>query len=154
MRVNFVLNGSQVSFDINPNEHLAPVLRRNGILSIKVGCNESSCGACTILVDNKPVLACSFLAIRAEGKNILTVEGIQQEASRIADFFADEGADQCGYCTPGHAMIIHALKEEYKDRMPSDEEIKNYLVGNLCRCSGYQSQLIAVKNYLKECIHG
>ena len=154
MKVNFKLNGSHVSYEIKENEYLAQVLRRNGVLSIKIGCNQSACGACTVIVDNKPVLSCSYLAIRAEGKEIITVEGIQEEASRIADFFADEGADQCGFCAPGHALIIHALKEEYKDKMPSDEEIKSFLVGNLCRCSGYQGQLEAVKKYLKECIHG
>ena len=154
MELKFYLNNTLVTWDVEPDEYLSHALRRNGVLSIRVGCDETVCGSCTVLVDEKPVLSCGVLAMKVEGKHVTTVEGIQEEANRLADFFGDEGADQCGYCAPGHAMIIHALKEEYKDKMPSDEEIKSYLIGNLCRCSGYQSQLIAVKNYLKECIHG
>lgn len=148
MKIKFNLNGTDVEYNVRPDEYLSEALRANGILSVKVGCNETACGTCTVLVDNKPVLSCSLLAARVDGKKVLTVEGIQEEAKRIADFFADEGADQCGYCTVGFAMIIHALKMEYKN--PTDDQIKDYIVGNICRCSGYQSQLKAIKAYLAE----
>ena len=148
MKLRFFLNDTEVVYDIQPDEYLAQALRRNGVLSIRLGCNESACGSCTVLVDDKPVLSCSVLAAKVEGKHVTTVEGIQEEANRIADFFADEGADQCMFCGVGQAMIIHALRKEYKN--PTDDQIKDYLVGNLCRCSGYQSQFKAVKAYLEE----
>ena len=148
MKVKFYLNNTEVQYEIRPDEYLAEVLRRNGVLSIRIGCNESACGACTVLVDDKPVLSCSMLAAKAEGKHITTVEGIQEEAQKIADYFADEGADQCSFCGVGFAMIVYSLRKTYKN--PTDEQIKDYLVGNLCRCTGYQSQILAIKKYLKE----
>lgn len=144
--IKFNLNGVDVYWEVSPDEYFADTLRRNGILSIRVGCNETACGACTILLDDKPVLSCSLLAVRVDGKKVTTVEGIQEEAKLISDYFSDQGADQCGYCSTGFALIVYALKKEYKN--PTDEQIRNYLVGNLCRCSGYQSQFIAVKKYL------
>ena len=148
MKIKFNLNGTDVEYDVRPDEYLAEALRAHGILSIKVGCNETACGSCTVLVDDKPVLSCSMLAAKVDGRRVLTVEGIQEEANRLSDFFSDEGADQCGFCTVGFAMIVHALKLEYKD--PTEEQIKDYIVGNLCRCTGYQSQLKAIKAFLAE----
>ena len=148
MKVKFNLNGTNVEYEVRPDDYLADVLRQNGILSIKVGCNESACGSCTVLINEKPVLSCSVLAVSVEGKNVLTVEGIQEEASRIADFIADQGADQCGYCLSGFALMVHALVREYDN--PTDDQIKDFLVGNICRCSGYQAQLKAIKAYLAE----
>lgn len=148
MKVKFNLNGTNVEYEVRADEYLADALRAHGIYSVKVGCNESACGSCTVLINEKPVLSCSVLAASVEGKNVLTVEGIQDEAKRLADFIADEGADQCGYCLSGFALIVHALVREYKN--PTDEQIKDFLVGNICRCSGYQAQLKAIKNYLKE----
>lgn len=147
MELKFNLNGTDVIWDVQPNEYLSQALRRNGILSIRIGCDEAACGSCTVLVDDKPVLSCGVLAMKVEGKRVTTVEGIQEEASRLADFVADEGGDQCSFCGVGLAMIVHALKKEYKH--PTDKQIEDYLVGNLCRCSGYQSHLIAVKKFLE-----
>jgi len=148
MLVTFFLNNVEVSYSVNPGEYLADTLRRHGVKSIKIGCNESSCGSCTLLVDNKPMMSCSLLTASVEGKHITTVEGIQEEAAKISAHFAAEGADQCGFCNVGYALVIYSLKREYKN--PTDEEIKNYIVGNLCRCSGLQSQFNAIKAYLKE----
>ncbi len=148
MRLKFFLNNTEVVYDIDPDEYLAQALRRNGVLSIHIGCNGSSCGACTVLVDEKPVLSCGLLAAKVEGKHVTTVEGIQEEAKRLSHYFGEEGADQCSYCAPGFALIVHALLKEYKN--PTDEQIKDFLVGNLCRCSGYQSQFKAIKAYLAE----
>ena len=148
MLVKFYLNNVEVSYDVRPDEYLAETLRRNGLKSIKVGCNETSCGSCTLLIENKPVMSCSILTASIEGKHVTTVEGIQEEAKKIAHYFAEEGADQCGFCNVGYALVIYALKREIKN--PTDDEIKDYIVGNLCRCSGLYSQLKAIKAYLKE----
>ncbi len=148
MLVTFFLNNTEVSYSVNPGEYLADTLRKHGLKSIKVGCNESSCGSCTLLVDNKPMMSCSLLTASVEGKHITTIEGIQEEAAKISRCFSEEGADQCGFCNVGYALVIYSLKREYKN--PTDEEIKNYIVGNLCRCSGLHSQMNAIKAYLKE----
>ena len=148
MVVTFYLNNVQVSYSVKPGEYLADTLRNHGLKSIKIGCDESSCGSCTLLVDDKPMMSCSLLTASVEGKHITTIEGIQEEAAKISKHFSDEGADQCGFCNVGYALVIYSLKREYKN--PTDEEIKDYIVGNLCRCSGLQSQLNAIKAYLKE----
>ena len=148
MLVTFFLNNTEVSYSVNPGEYLADTLRKHGLKSIKVGCNESSCGSCTLLVNNKPMMSCSLLTASVEGKHITTIEGIQEEAAKISRCFSEEGADQCGFCNVGYALVIYSLKREYKN--PTDEEIKNYIVGNLCRCSGLHSQMNAIKAYLKE----
>ena len=148
MLVSFYLNDVKVTYDVNPGEYLATTLRNHGVKSVKIGCNESSCGSCTLLLDGKPVMSCSVLTVSIEGKHVTTVEGIQEEAARISHYFSEEGADQCGFCNVGYALVVYALKREYKN--PTDEEITNYIVGNLCRCSGLQSQMKAIKAYLKE----
>ena len=148
MLVTFFLNNTEVSYSVNPGEYLADTLRKHGLKSIKVGCNESSCGSCTLLVDNKPMMSCSLLTASVAGKHIITIEGIQEEAAKISRCFSEEGADQCGFCNVGYALVIYSLKREYKN--PTDEEIENYIVGNLCRCSGLHSQMNAIKAYLKE----
>jgi len=148
MLVTFFLNNTKVSYSVNPGEYLADTLRKHGLKSIKVGCNESSCGSCTLLVDNKPMMSCSLLTASVEGKHITTIEGIQEEAAKISRCFSEEGADQCGFCNVGYALVIYSLKREFKN--PTDEEIKNYIVGNHCRCSGLHSQMNAIKAYLKE----
>ena len=148
MKVSFYLNDVLVSYDIKPQEYLASTLRNHGIKSIKIGCNETTCGSCTLLLEGKPVMSCGVLTASIEGKHVTTVEGIQEEAKKIAHYFAEEGADQCGFCNVGYALTVYALKRELKD--PTDDEIKDYIVGNLCRCSGLLSQLKAIKAYLKE----
>ena len=148
MLVTFYLNNVQVTYDVKPGEYLATTLRNHGVKSVKIGCNESSCGSCTVLVENKPSMSCSILTASVEGKHITTVEGIQEEAAKISYYFSEEGADQCGFCNTGMALTVYSLKREYKN--PTDEEIRNYVVGNLCRCTGLQSQFKAIKAYLKE----
>ena len=148
MLVTFYLNNVCVSYDVRPDEYLARTLRNHGIKSIKIGCDETSCGSCTVLLEGKPAMSCGILSASIEGKHVTTVEGIQEEAAKIANYFGEEGVDQCGFCNTGYALTIYALKRELKN--PSDEEIKNYVVGNLCRCSGLQGQINAIKAYLKE----
>ena len=115
-------------------------------MSVKKGCDASSCGTCTVLVNGKPMLSCSLLTVRLQNKHIITVDGIHDEVEKISTYFGLEGADQCGFCNPGMALSIYALKQMLSN--PSSEDIKTFLVGNLCRCSGYQAQFKAIKRYL------
>ena len=146
MVVKFNLNGLDVEYVIKPGEYLLDTLRSNGIKSVKKGCDASACGVCTVLVDDKPVLSCSLLTAKVEGHRVTTVEAIQDEAAELSEYFSREGSDQCGYCNAAYALMVHALKKE--NPHPTDEEIKDFMVGNLCRCTGYQSQQKAIKAYL------
>lgn len=147
MLVKFTLNGISKEVNIKPGEYLLDTLRSIGVKSVKKGCNGSSCGACVVLVDDKPVLSCSVLTARVNGKRVDTVESIQDEASELSSYFSKEGADQCGFCNASLALMVHALKKENPN--PSDEEIANYVVGNICRCTGYQAQQKAIRAYLR-----
>lgn len=146
MEVKFNLNGLDVIWSVQPGEFLLDSLRAHNIKSVKKGCDGSACGVCTVLVDDKPVLSCSLLTAKVEGHRVTTVEAIQDEAAALSECFSREGADQCGYCNAAVALMVHALKKE--NPHPTDEEIKDYMVGNLCRCTGYQSQNRAIKAYL------
>ena len=146
MEIKLTINEETKTVNMNPGDFLLDTLRHLGYLSVRRGCDTTSCGVCIILIDGSPVPSCSYLTIRAEGKKITTVEGIQTEAHKIATYFGEEGADQCGFCNPSMALTLYALKQEMKD--PTDEEINRYLVGNLCRCTGYISQHKAIRKYL------
>lgn len=146
MIVKFNLNGIDVEIIAKPGEYLLDTLRNYGIKSVKNGCNSSSCGACTVLMDDKPILSCSILTAKVEGHSIMTVEAIQEEAAKLSECFAKEGADQCGFCNAAYALMVHALIKE--NPHPTDEEIRDYMVGNLCRCTGYQSQHKAVSTFI------
>lgn len=126
---------------------LLDMLRREGLMGAKRGCETSNCGLCTVWVEGKPVLSCSVLAASVNEKHITTIEGLQEEAKAFGVFLANEGADQCGYCSPGLVMTVLAMERELKN--PTEDEIKHYLVGNLCRCTGYMSQLRAITKYLQ-----
>ncbi|MDD3712658.1 MAG: 2Fe-2S iron-sulfur cluster-binding protein [Candidatus Izemoplasmatales bacterium] len=146
MKINLKINGQSRQFLIEPNEYLLDVLRKNDYLSVRRGCDNTSCGVCTVLIDNKPVPSCSVLAARCENKEITTVEGVEKEVEKLARYFGELGADQCGYCNPSMALTVYALKLENKNA--SIEEVKEYLVGNLCRCTGYIAQHEAIMKYL------
>ena len=146
MEIKIKLNGRMVSDHIEPDLLLIDFLRSHGCLSVKRGCETSNCGLCTVLMDEKPILSCSMLAARADGHSITTLEGLQEEAADFVGYIADQGADQCGFCNPGFVMNTIALLRENPD--PTDEEIKAYLAGNLCRCSGYDGQLRGIRGYL------
>ena len=148
MEVKFQLNGKPAAADIEPDCMLLDLLRDMGCYSVKRGCDTTNCGLCTVLVDGKPSLSCAMPAARAEEKEIVTLEGLQEEAEDFGRFLAKEGAEQCGYCSPGFIMNVIAMMRELND--PSIEEIKEYLAGNLCRCSGYEGQMRAIQNYMKE----
>ncbi len=146
MQIQILLNEKKVTADIAPDMLLIDFLRSQGCYSVKRGCETSNCGLCTVFVDDRPVLSCSLLAARADGHKVTTLEGLQEEAEGFGAFIADEGAEQCGFCNPGLMMNGIAMFRENQD--PTDEEIKEYLAGNLCRCSGYEGQLRGIRAYI------
>lgn len=146
MLINIVLNGKKITRDIEPDLLLIDFIRKEGCFSVKRGCETSNCGLCTVFLNDKPVLSCSLLAARADGQQITTLEGLQEEAAEFGAFIADQGAEQCGFCNPGFIMNALALFRENPE--PGEEEIKEYLAGNLCRCSGYEGQLRGILNFL------
>ena len=146
MNIELTLNGKKISSEIEPDLLLIDLVRAHGCASVKRGCETSNCGLCTVLMDGVPVLSCSILAARAEGHVIQTLEGLQEEAEEFVGFIADQGAEQCGFCNPGFVMNTIALLRENPD--PSDDDIRAYLAGNLCRCSGYEGQLRGIRAYL------
>ena len=146
MEIKLTLNGRAVAASIEPDLLLIDFLRDHGCLSVKRGCESEVCGLCTVLLDGQPILSCSMLAARASGHSVQTLEGLQAEAQEFVGFIADQGADQCGFCNPGFVMNTIALLRENPD--PTDDEIRAFLAGNLCRCSGYEGQLRGIRNFL------
>ena len=147
MRINIILNGRNIQAETAPDELLIDFVRKQGALSVKRGCETSNCGLCTVFLEDKPVLSCSVLAVRADGKRVTTLEGLKEEAEQFGAFIADQGAEQCGFCNPGFVMNALALFRENPD--PDEEEIREYLAGNLCRCAGYEGQLRGIQAYLR-----
>ncbi len=125
---------------------LLDLLRQLGFKSVKRGCDTTNCGLCTVYMDGMPVLSCSVPAARADGHKITTLEGVLDEAEEFTKFMAAEGAEQCGYCNPGFIMNVLAMKRELNN--PTEAQIREFLEGNLCRCTGYEGHLRAIKQYL------
>ena len=146
MNIKFWLNGIQRQEEVDPGMLLIDFLREKGCYSVKRGCETANCGLCTVLMDEKPILSCSMLAARIDGKKIVTLEGLQKEAEEFGTFHANEGAEQCGFCNPGFIMNVIAMLRELEE--PDEEQIKEYLAGNLCRCSGFVSQTASILKYL------
>ena len=146
MTITIQLNGRPVTAEVSPDTLLLDLVRDHGCASVKCGCETAGCGLCTVFLDDVPVLSCSVLAARADGHAVTTLEGLQEEAAEFVGFIADQGADQCGFCNPGFVMNTIALLRDNPD--PTDDEIRAYLAGNLCRCSGYEGQLRGIRNYL------
>jgi len=140
------LNGKDVTVEIEPSALLVDVLRDQlGLTGTKVGCSNGECGACTVLLDGEPVVSCLLPAMKANGRSVVTVEGLgmERELHALQQAFIEEGAVQCGYCTPGMLMSAKALLD--KNPNPSEEEIKRAISGNLCRCTGYVKIIKAIK---------
>lgn len=146
MQITLTINDKLVTWDVEKDEFLADTLRSHGLLSVKKACETSCCGLCTVWVEDKSVLSCTILSVRAHGKKITTIEGVPREAEEFARVLTAEGSEQCGFCSPGFIMNVLAMKNELVN--PTDEEIIHYLTGNLCRCTGYMGQLRAVKTFL------
>ena len=147
MEVKFILNGKQACVEAAGDTILLDVLRELGCHSVKCGCETTNCGLCTVWIDGKSRLSCSILAASIEGQEVTTLEGVKEEAEEFGTFLANEGAEQCGFCSRGFIMNVLAMVRELED--PGTDEIKEYLSGNLCRCTGYMGQLRAIKKYLQ-----
>lgn len=146
MEITLTLNGKKLTRSVEADTILLDLLRNEGCYSVKRGCDTTNCGLCTVFMDDMPVLSCGLLVARAAGHKITTMEGLQKEAAEFGAFIADQGAEQCGFCNPG--MIMNALALLRENPEPTEEEIKEFLAGNLCRCSGYEGQLRGIQNFI------
>ena len=146
MQISIVLNGKKIQEEIEPDLLLIDFVRKHGCKSVKRGCETSGCGLCTVFLDDKPVLSCSILAARVDGHKVTTLEGLKEEAEEFGAFIADQGAEQCGFCNPGFIMNVFAMLRELED--PTEDEIREYLSGNLCRCSGFVGQTRSILKFL------
>jgi aerobic carbon-monoxide dehydrogenase small subunit len=143
--IRFILNGRPASAVIGTNWNLVELLHSLGLTGARESCGQGLCGCCTVLVDGVAVSGCLYFAVRAEGKNIATVENLDAEGtlSPVQQAFIETGAFQCGYCTPGFVLMAHQLLKTNPD--PSEDDIRHYLSGNLCRCAAYPEILEAVR---------
>jgi carbon-monoxide dehydrogenase small subunit len=144
--ITLTLNGEARTVDVEPSDLLLDVLRdRLGVKSPKIGCERGDCGVCTVLLDGKPVRSCIILAMEADGHEIVTVEGLSREGiTPLQQAFIDRNAFQCGFCAPGVVLAVTALLRD--NPHPTDDEIREAVAGNLCRCTGYDSIVQAVKS--------
>ena len=148
MELKLTLNGRAVAASVEADTLLIDFLRAQGCLSVKRGCETANCGLCTVWLDGKPVLSCSVPAARVNERHVTTLEGIQDEAEAFGKYLVGEGAEQCGFCSTGLIMNVVAMKKELDH--PTDDEIRHYLEGNLCRCTGYMGQMRAIRQYVDE----
>jgi len=151
MKLEFKVNGKNVSLEVPPDRRLLDILRENlGLTGTKEGCGEGECGACTVLLDRRAVHSCLTVAAQLSGKEVVTIEGLSDigEMSDLQRAFVEETAIQCGYCTTGMVMSARALL--YENPNPTEEEIRMALAGNICRCSGYTQIIRAVKRAAAE----
>lgn len=150
--LTMTVNGSEVTIPVDDRESLADTLRdRLGLTSVKKGCEVGECGACTVLVDGEAMDSCIYLSVWAEGRRVMTVEGIKSptgELSPIQQAFIDEAATQCGFCTPG--LIMTAVEIVGTGKRYSREELRKLISGHLCRCTGYESILNAMERIVDE----
>lgn len=147
MIVSMTLNGKKIADEVSPDMTLFQFVRKHGCYSVKCGCETTNCGLCTVFLDDQPVLSCAVLVARVNGHKVETLEGLQKEAEEFGRFIADQGAEQCGFCNPGMIMNAIAMFRELEE--PTDEQIKQYLAGNLCRCSGYEGQLRGIHDFME-----
>jgi aerobic-type carbon monoxide dehydrogenase small subunit (CoxS/CutS family) len=145
--ISLIVNGFQRNVEVEARTTLLDMVREQfGLTGAKLGCDIQVCGTCTLLLDGKPVSACSVLAVDANGCDVLTLEGLSEKDALhpLQEAFMEFGALQCGYCTSGFILTAKALLEEYP--RPSEQQIRDYLAGNFCRCGCYQEIMQAVKN--------
>jgi carbon-monoxide dehydrogenase small subunit len=145
--VSITVNGTAYARDVEPRDLLVYFVREElGLTGTHVGCDTSQCGACTVLLDNRPVKACTLFAVQADGRQLMTIEGLANDGKLhpLQQAFWDEHGLQCGFCTPGFLMTAAALLES--NPRPSEEEIRKGLEGNLCRCTGYANIVRAVQS--------
>jgi len=139
IEVSFTLNGRLQEIEVEPHELLLNVIReRLGLTGVKLSCDVQVCGACTLLVDGRPVSACTTLAFEVRGRSVLTIEGLAEDGKLhpLQDAFIEHGGFQCGFCTPGMILAAKALLDENPN--PTEDELKHFMHGNICRCTGYK----------------
>ena len=143
--INFTLNGEPVSTAIEPHRNLVELLQRFDLLGARESCGQGLCGCCTVLVDDVAVSGCLYFGVWVDGKKVTTVEHLDSDGSlsKVQQAFIDCGAYQCGFCTPGFVLMTHQVLKQ--NPAPSDDDIKHYLSGNLCRCAAYPEIIEAVK---------
>ena len=144
MEIQFVLNDKQVKAEVGADTILLNVLRDLGCKSVKCGCETTNCGLCTVWLDSTPVLSCAVPAMRTQGRQVTTLEGLKEEAEEFGRFLGEQGAEQCGFCSPGMILATCALLRENPN--PTEAQIRRGLSGNLCRCTGYQAMVDAVES--------
>ena len=145
MLISFILNGRETCLEIQPEMRLIDLLRDQlGLTGSKEGCGEGECGACTVIMDGKAVHSCLVLALQIRGREIITIEGLAKngDLDRIQAAFINNGAVQCGYCTPG--MIMSAKVLLMQNPHPTDDQIRTAIAGNICRCTGYSKIIAAI----------
>lgn len=148
-KISFILNGEKRSVYVEPNDLLLDVLRdKLGIKSPKYGCGRGDCGTCTVLLNGKSVRSCLILAVEVDGQEIMTLEGISKDGlTGLQEYFLKHNSFQCGYCTPGMTLTLEEFLK--KNPKPNEEEVKEAISGNLCRCTGYIPIIRAVMDYVK-----
>ena len=151
MTVRLTVNAESKEWSIAPGDLLLDVLRREGYFGVKRGCEKGECGACTVLVEGKPINSCLMFAAQADGREVLTIEGLAHgdTLDPLQEAFLDHGASQCGFCTPGMILAAKALLE--KNPNPSEREVREAMTGNYCRCTGYVKPVEAVLAAAKAC---
>jgi carbon-monoxide dehydrogenase small subunit len=148
MDVNVKLNGKSLRMEVAPQDKLCDTLRKYGCPSVKTGCKDGVCGTCTVIYNGKPVPSCELLSIRCEGAEIYTVEGLGEEAKKVSEILTRLGGEGCGYCAPGFVVLACAAAKEIDN--PTYDEVKEYLNGNLCRCTGYITRIEALIEFIQE----
>ena len=151
MKTEITINGRRRLFDLEPNKLLLNLLREDlDLTGTKYGCGIGECGACTVLLDGEAVMSCMTLAVDCDGRKVDTIEGVSEGRvlDPIQESYIEEGAVQCGFCTPGFIMTTKALLTENPD--PAEGEIREYLKGNICRCTGYVNVVKAVQSAAKK----
>ncbi len=148
-KISFILNGEKRSVYVEPNDLLLDVLRdKLGVKSPKYGCGRGDCGTCTVLLNGKSVRSCLILAVEVDNQEIMTLEGISKDGlTGLQEYFLKHNSFQCGYCAPGMTLAIEEFLK--KNPKPNEEEVKEAISGNLCRCTGYVSIIRAVMDYVK-----
>lgn len=155
--VTITLNGTSVTALVAPDTTLYTFVRDQGMKSVKCACETTNCGLCTVWLDGRAVLSCAVPVVRADGRAVTTLEGLREESALFAQCLAEEGAEQCGFCSPGLIMNVLAMENEVRERaaaagveptVPTEDEVDSYLAGNLCRCTGYEGQRRALRHYL------
>jgi len=154
MRTTFRVNGKEVELDVEPRKLLVSVLREElGLTGTHIGCDTTNCGACAVVVDGKAIKSCTMLAVQADGKDILTIEGLTKDGTlhAVQRAFLEKHGLQCGFCTPGMIVMSYWLLNQNQNQDWDEEEIKKRLSGNLCRCTGYRDILASIR-YVKELV--